>query len=915
MRAPLKPTPTRQKNHTVPRKHAGHPTKRLLIRAWLSLLLIISAAVACGLAAMPGSAAAPAPGGFSNLSQARAGALSIPPALLRAKAPGLEFTPFAALLQAAPAEAVLTFAADDCATSKTDWSLGESVCVKVTGVFAGSPRTLVLVNPNGYVVDSVSVSPTATSYTFDLPGDATGTYNGEPIDNRGSWVVATTDPQAAVRALAVIVVHNAPVNGVTEPVADLQISKTPIGSNQAVAGQNISFLISVFNQGPDSATNLDITDAAPANTTLVSLTQDSGPAFTCASTGGTSHCTRATLARYEQATFTVVYTVNGSIPDGTDLTDTAEVTSDTDERRDTDNTATTTTNTSNPSAPNCTIACPANVTQDSDPGQAGAVVNYAAPTTGGTCGAVTTDHPSGSFFPIGTTVVTASTSDGASCSFSVTVIDKRAVSIHVNGSPNITVECRTGFTDPGATAVDANNQPLTVTATVTIPSGQEDINGDPINPVTVPAVDPNQPNTYTITYTASDNDGHTGKATRTVTVVDTAAPVITLAGVSGFTPQTETVTVTNDDGTTSTITETILVGTVECSDSLTPPTATAFDGCDNHSVPVTTSGGADTGTPGTYEIIYKASDASGNDAEQRVRVTVVDTTGPVISLNGASPMTVECHTSYTEPGASAADACEGPVPVSISGSVNANVVGPYTITYTASDSGGRTTTVTRTVNVVDTTPPVVTLNGAASATVECHTSYTDAGASATDSCDPTTALSSTSDVNVNAPGTYHVVWSATDDSGNVGTATRTVVVVDTIPPTLTLNSYAPSLWPANHKYQTFTVTNFVVDANDSCNTALGISNVVIEKVTSDEAENGNGDGNTLNDIVIASDCKSVQLRAEREGNGNGRVYTITFKVSDGYNVTRKTAKVVVPHNPGQTPVDGGANYTVNGSCP
>ena len=47
--------------------------------------------------------------------------------------------------------------------------------------------------------------------------------------------------------------------------------------------------------------------------------------------------------------------------------------------------------------------------------------------------------------------------------------------------------------------------------------------------------------------------------------------------------------------------------------------------------------------------------------------------------------------------------------------------------------------------------------------------------------------------------------------------------------------------------------------------------MVIDKVTSDEIENGNGDGNTMNDIVIAGDCKSVQLRSEREGNGDGRV--------------------------------------------
>jgi hypothetical protein len=143
-----------------------------------------------------------------------------------------------------------------------------------------------------------------------------------------------------------------------------------------------------------------------------------------------------------------------------------------------------------------------------------------------------------------------------------------------------------------------------------------------------------------------------------------------------------------------------------------------------------------------------------------------------------------------------------------------------------------------------------------------------------------------------------------------------VNVVDTTPPVITLSSYAPSMWPPNHKYSTFQLTQFVSSVSDSCNTSIALSSVVIEKVTSDELENSGGDGNTLNDIVIASDCKSVQLRSERDGGGNGRVYTITFRVRDASgNTTRTTAKVVVPHNPGETVVDSGVHYTVNSSCP
>jgi hypothetical protein len=79
----------------------------------------------------------------------------------------------------------------------------------------------------------------------------------------------------------------------------------------------------------------------------------------------------------------------------------------------------------------------------------------------------------------------------------------------------------------------------------------------------------------------------------------------------------------------------------------------------------------------------------------------------------------------------------------------------------------------------------------------------------------------------------------------------------------------------------------------------------------------NSDGNTLNDIVIAADCKSLQLRAERDANRNGRVYTVTLKVTDSSgNVTTATRKVTVPISPGAgAAVDSGPAYTVNSGCP
>jgi len=99
---------------------------------------------------------------------------------------------------------------------------------------------------------------------------------------------------------------------------------------------------------------------------------------------------------------------------------------------------------------------------------------------------------------------------------------------------------------------------------------------------------------------------------------------------------------------------------------------------------------------------------------------------------------------------------------------------------------------------------------------------------------------------------------------------------------------------------------------------VNLSKVYITKITSDEAENGPGSGNTLNDIVIAANCKSAQLRAEREGGGDGRVYTIYFKVVDASgNFGTATAKVTVPksQNNNNNAGDSGPHYTVLSGCP
>lgn len=114
-------------------------------------------------------------------------------------------------------------------------------------------------------------------------------------------------------------------------------------------------------------------------------------------------------------------------------------------------------------------------------------------------------------------------------------------------------------------------------------------------------------------------------------------------------------------------------------------------------------------------------------------------------------------------------------------------------------------------------------------------------------------------------------------------------VCDEIAPIVDVSVTPDMLWPANHEYVT-------VDASVSVSDFDPNPTVTLVSVTSNEPDNGTGDGDTGNDIVIVDD-DTFQLRAERSGLGDGRVYTITYEVTDACgNSTIASAEVVVPHD-------------------
>jgi hypothetical protein len=145
-----------------------------------------------------------------------------------------------------------------------------------------------------------------------------------------------------------------------------------------------------------------------------------------------------------------------------------------------------------------------------------------------------------------------------------------------------------------------------------------------------------------------------------------------------------------------------------------------------------------------------------------------------------------------------------------------------------------------------------------------------------------------------ALGTHTFTLTVEDGKGGKSSADVTIKVQDTIPPVLTFALSPSILWPPDHKLNGVTA---IVQVNDVCDPHPKIA---LTSISSNEPDNGLGDGDTANDIqdaLFGADDRLFLLRAERAGGGAGRIYTVTYQASDtSNNVTFATSKVTVPHD-------------------
>ena len=214
---------------------------------------------------------------------------------------------------------------------------------------------------------------------------------------------------------------------------------------------------------------------------------------------------------------------------------------------------------------------------------------------------------------------------------------------------------------------------------------------------------------------------------------------------------------------------------------------------------------------------------------------------------------------------------------------------------TATDAAGNAASCAFRVRVVD-TPPVLTLHGESSLRVECAGAFVEPGFVATDvrDGDLTGLVEVSGQVVVGQPGRYELSYRVSDASGSLAIAQRVVEVVDTASPTLSLRAAPSTLWPTDHK---LVPVHVEIGASDRCDAH---PRVVLEGVTSNEPDEGRGDGDKAHDIQAADPGTAdadFLLRAERMGQGRGRIYTAVYRVTDasGNAVVQRT-EVGVPHD-------------------
>ena len=340
--------------------------------------------------------------------------------------------------------------------------------------------------------------------------------------------------------------------------------------------------------------------------------------------------------------------------------------------------------------------------------------------------------------------------------------------ITLNGGNSIVREVGFPLNDPGATAIDRND--INVKVFITNDLSLSFINNVPIIKTT---------GVFNLTYSATDDTGSTSQLVRSIEVVDTTDPTITLKP--------------DQYGNIKNI-------TLELGDDFVDP---GYDTSDNNSQPllITVVGleSVNTNVKGTYTVEYSATDVDGYSTTETRTITVEDNIPPEITLIGDNPYIIELGDSYIESSANVFDRSDltgdsiqlvitNDIQVNSFGNTNKN--GSYMVRYEATDINNKQTVKFREIIVRDTTPPNITLlsdpTGVISPIImELGETYIEYGFYSTDILGISSEYHNSDDINFSVAGTYHVVYTSFDLCNNKSENIRVVVVQDTQKPIIT----------------------------------------------------------------------------------------------------------------------------------
>jgi PKD repeat protein len=304
------------------------------------------------------------------------------------------------------------------------------------------------------------------------------------------------------------------------------------------------------------------------------------------------------------------------------------------------------------------VNCQSDIAVNNDIGDCGAVVNFSAPSATDNCvlSSFTSNHNSGELFPVGTTTVIYTATDGGgnvtTCSFDITVTDTEDPAI-ANCPSNIVTSntagmCGANVSWPVPVASDncnVNSFTTTHSPGATFPLG-----------------------TTTVIYTATDDAGNSSTCTFTVTVNDDEDPVIICPS---------NINVNNNPGLCGATVNYVVNVSDNCPDVNSTLTAGLASGS---FFPV-----------GTTNVSYLATDDAGNTSTCSFTVTVADNENPVFDcpddllVCGDNSVVTFSVPSFT-------DNCAGANAVQVSGpnSGSTLTVGTYTVAFLATDAAGNT---------------------------------------------------------------------------------------------------------------------------------------------------------------------------------------------------------------------------------